>query len=492
MGNNLDKFDSLVVVMFENRSFDNLAGYLYENDKPKHFIPQSSSRKSFNGVAGKALSNPDGKGNNIPVAKAPWESQLDMTMPSPDPGEPYPHVNMQLYGNENVSVNISELPNPAPMNGFVKDYINAIKTTEGWENLKHPSFDEYKIIMNCFPPEATPVLSGLAKSFAISDEWFCSVPSQTFCNRSFFNSASSHGYVTNEDPITKWLKNTQPTIFNRLSEKGVDWRVYWDKKDVFGSVTRLLHPPLYDNKFNDHFRYFESFETDCANGDLPPYTFIEPRLFFDHNDMHPPVYANPNIDSSILAGEILLNNIYNAVRNGKNSDRTLLVVTFDEHGGTYDHCPPLTGAKPPISNPQYSRQYNFKFDRFGVRVPTIFISPYIEESAVVRSTTNVPFDHTSIIKTICEKWKLTGLTDRDKCAPDISPILSQDTKRAMPEFNAREYTPLPEPELRKSPLSLLQKAILGMLTSKISKMEPFKWKTVGETLEFMEKLLKHI
>src|SRR5436305_3410189 len=140
-----------------------------------------------------------------------------MCMPCPDPGEFYtPHDNRQIYIQDVVPSDISKLPDPAPMSGFVQDYIRTIRSSEDW-NGQEPPFSQYRSIMSCFPPEATPVTSGLARAFGVSDEWFASVPSQTFCNRSFLNSAQSHGFVTNSDYVKWVLENRGTTVFERLA-----------------------------------------------------------------------------------------------------------------------------------------------------------------------------------------------------------------------------------------------------------------------------------
>lgn len=506
MSNQMDQIDHIVVLMLENRSLDCLLGYLYGDGGPEHFVPTTNTAP-FDGVAGKSLFNlvdplqPEGPNNpKIPVAPAPWQTQLDMTQPNPDPGEEYPHINRQLFGQDPPP----SPPGPAHMSGFVADYIDALKTTEGWEDNKDPTYDQYKVIMNCFTPQAIPVLNGLARDFAVSDRWFCSVPSQTFCNRSFFNSGSSHGFVTNSDYV-KWLENDQTTLFNLLTDNRVDWRVYWDKQDMFGSLTRLIHPPLYDKQFDGNFREYghrygheippeaDQFRKDCVAGDLPAFTFVEPRLFLDHNDMHPPVYLNPLIDSSILAGEILVNKIFEDLFVfGKYPDKTLLMITFDEHGGCYDHVGPCKAATPPLENPPYPPQDGFEFNRFGVRVPTIMVSPWIQSGTVFRSSTGVDFDHTSMIRTLCNKWKLepNGLTDRDAAAPDFSDVLNGVTKRtSMPRYTPRHYVPAPEPEAPKSILSKLQRAIIELLTAKLRCEPPSDNVTVFEALHWIEKIM---
>ncbi len=481
----LDAFDHVIVLMMENRSFDNLLGFLYENDQPAHFIGRGERR--FRGVAGRGdLTNPDNRRPPAlyPVRKAPLETPEDMCHPCPDPGEEHsPHINRQLYGEDPVPP--SALAEPAPMNGFVIDYIEAVKAQIAIDG-EEATPDVYRRIMNCFTPEALPVTNGLARQFACSDEWFCSVPSQTFCNRSFFHSGQSNGWVNNS-PFLKWTGNHSPTIFERLSGKfatGDDWRIYWDHKDV-APMTKLIHPTLLHRRYGGHFRTFEKFKDDCATGDLPAYTFIQPRLIFDHNDMHPPVSLVRKVHSSLLAGELLINEVYDAVRKGTRWMRTLLVITFDEHGGCYDHWPPPTGAAPPVADPPYELEKGFRFDRFGVRVPTIFVSPYVAPGTVVRADGDTPFDHTSMIRTLCEKWDLEGLTDRDRAAPDFASVfnLRRDDGRAeTPAFTPRPYTPISVKDAHGSLLSSFQRALGHLIGHHRGVQVPHDVETVGDLL----------
>lgn len=462
----LERFDHLIVLMMENRSFDNLLGYLYEHDRPSHFIGRGDPE--FRGVAGRSdLFNYD---NGTPpravaVAKAAFDTPFDMCQPCPDPGEFYqPHVNRQVYGQDVIAGNFTSLPSPAPMSGFVQDYIRAIKEQSFWDGVE-PTYEKYRVIMDCFPPEAVPVLSGLARNFAVSDEWFASVPSQTFCNRSFAHSAQSRGWLTNSDYI-KWALNGAPTVMDRLTDRlgaGRDWRIYYDgREDV--SITRMLHWSLRHPRYDDRFRTFDRFAEDCANGDLPAYTFIEPRLFTDHNDMHPPVVPNQEVLSSVLSGEQLVSDVYDAVRHGKNWLKSLLVITFDEHGGCYDHWSP-PAAKPPEAFPRHRGQFGFAFDRFGVRVPTIFVSPLIAPGTVVRAAGDVPFDHTSIIKTLTLRWQLDPLTDRDRAAPDFADVLTltgSEARRETPAMQPRPYEQRSAGQEGESILHAMQKDLLAL------------------------------
>jgi phospholipase C len=487
MAAGLAAVDHLVVLVLENRSFDNLFGYLYELDRPARFLGRGEP--AFRGVAGREdLWNDDGGSppTRIPVAKAAWQTPADMCQPSPDPGEYYrPHVNRQLYGQDVVEGDAALLPDPAPMSGFVQDYIRAIGQQELWDGLAADPA-HFSRIMHCFPPVAVPVLSGLARAYAISDEWHASVPTQTWPNRSFLHSAQSHGFVTNAD-FLKWHRNTAPTVFERLGEalgSAQGWRVYWDHQDL-AALTRFIHPRLRQPQHDANFSPFVQFAADCAAGSLPAYSFIQPRLIINHNDMHPPVIPNQRVHSSVLAGEVLVREIYDAVRLGPLWDRTLLLITFDEHGGCYDHCPPPR-AVPPLANPDYPLQDGFGFNRFGVRVPALFISPRVEPGTVVRAMGDAPFDHTSVIRSICERWNLEGLTDRDRAAPDFGHVLTlpeAKARRLTPAFTPRPYQPLTAAEAHESLLSGMQHGLGHLIADSLGRVLPAGLTKVGELLD---------
>ena len=121
-------------------------------------------------------------------------------------------------------------------------------------------------------------------------------------------------------------------------------------------------------------------------------------------------------------GEQLIHDVYYALRNGPAWNQTLLIVTYDEHGGCYDHVPPPSGAIPPDNS---VGEYSFDFKRFGPRVPTLLISPLIAPGTVFRVPAGaMPLDHTSILKTIETRWNLPALTARDAAANDIGAVLT--------------------------------------------------------------------
>jgi phospholipase C len=504
-------FEHLVVIMFENRSFDNMLGFLY----PPGTLPEG---QTFDGVANGAYSNPSPTG---PVAAHVYDGGTDWIMrsPTPDPGEEYPHVNTQLFGTVdppgNAHVTFKEMTEPynappagkaADMSGFVTDYINNFVATEGRE----PRVSEYEVIMGSFSPEMLPVMSTLAREFAVYDAWFCGVPSQTFCNRSFFAASTSSGYVTNDggpDGYLKWQRNIAPTIFNRLEEKGISWAVYFDESQVV-SLTGFINAPALEPFWKTRFRTMAQFHEDAAAGKLPAYSFVEPRLIYDHNDMHPPV---PSFEfreadghqvvigavSDVRAGEKLLHEVYTSIRtsatpDGSNAMNTLLLVTFDEHGGTYDHVVPPAAVPP---GPSADAEMGFAFDRLGVRVPAIAVSAWTKAGTIIHDEMH----HAAAIATLSKKFGLEPLTPRDNGARDLTNAFNLTEPRQpwdWPETTP-QYVP-PNPEARgpfngaaaATPLTPPALSLMGMLVAKFGLPPEARPRTFGQAYEMLQRLGK--
>ena len=454
-------FDHLVVVMFENRSFDNILGYLYADGGPP-------AGTRFEGL-GAGHSNSLDSGERVDAHSYGGATDTIFSSPQPDPGEEYQHVNTQLFGtidpesNRGKKAAAMTAPFNAPKNtddpgmtGFLQDYYDNFLGDHGG---RKPTADEYGVVMGAFDPAMLPVFSTLARNFAVFDAWHCAVPSQTFCNRSFFHASTSHGYVTNSGNggYHKWFdpKNAAATIFNRLDDAGIDWAVYYDRRQIV-SMTGFIHAPSLEKFFTTNFRTMEQFAEDTANGTLPAYSFVEPRMIYDHNDMHPPVgvFTETDVDGTVIAGgavsdvragEALLASVYTAVREsatpgGSNAMNTMLLVTFDEHGGTYDHIPP-----PPATPPEQrsDTEMGFRFDRLGVRVPAIAISAYTAKGQVV----NDPMHHGAVIATLTKKFGLEPLTARDADAASIDNAITLQTPRdpALWPQTTPQYVP-PNPE----------------------------------------------
>jgi phospholipase C len=464
--------DHVVVIMFENRSFDNLLGRLYAPGEVA----------SFEGVIGKNLTNPIPEwaehGADRKVVR--YGIATNMNTPHPDPDEEYPHINTDLFGvlnPENRFMPLKKIVAPynAPdsgavptMDGFVADYISMFTSEKG----RQPTYEEYAQIMTGYTPEQMPVISTLARGFGTFDHWFCEVPSQTFTNRSFFHAATASGFVINAPPASAFpVHNTAETLFERLESKGLTWKVYCDKPSP-ASMTGIIHASRLRSRFATNFFTVDDFLEDAKNGTLPTYAFIEPNMWHGHNDMHPPISAllhglpfDP--PSSLLGGDALLAQIYDAIRSssspkGSNYLNTLLLVTFDEGGGTYDHVPPPSAPPPNPAAP--AGQMGFTFNRSGVRVPTVAISAWIPERTIV----NDEYRHTALIRTMRERWSLgSPLTARDAAARDIAPILSLTTPRSPEQWPT--VTPRPVPPFNAAllppdqPLTVLGKALFGAL-----------------------------
>jgi phospholipase C len=266
------------------------------------------------------------------------------------------------------------------------------------------------------------------------------------------------------------VHNTAETIFDRLGAHGLTWRVYCDPPALV-PFTGMIHAARLRDRF-DNFHTTDQFLEDAANGALSNYSFIEPNLLHGHNDMHPAegaLFPGLALDapSSLLGGEALLAKLYDAVRSassstGSNAFNTLFMVNFDEHGGTYDHVPPPPAPPPDPAAPD--GQCGFRFDRSGVRIPAMAISPWIPERTVV----NDEYRNTSVIRTLRERWSLGApFSAREATARDIAPILSLDHPRHPDHWPDVDPEPVPAFDTAlippDAPLSPLAKALLHAL-----------------------------
>jgi phospholipase C len=415
----LSRINHIVVLMLENRSFDCLLGALY---------PKSAG---FDGLTG-TESNLDADHNPVHVWNSHGTDEATMSIPSPDPGELWTDMNEQLFGSSTVP------PPPVPtMSGFVANYLR--QTAE-------PPYAG-RSVMHYFLPEQVPVISGLARQFAVCDRWHASAPNQTWPNRFFTHTGTANGYVNNDPPHFPY---EMPTIFNRLEDSQKPWKIYFHDIPQTLSLTKLW-------QHADHFSLYGEFQQDARQGKLPAYSFIEPRYFADlspPNDMHPP--------HVVTLGEQLIADVYNALRQGPSWTETLLIVTFDEHGGCYDHVLP-----PAAVPPGDTATTPFNFDRYGVRVPAVIVSPFVPQGTVLRPTGATPFDHTSIIKTVRTRFSLgPPLSDREASAPDLAAALSlsEPSNLGPAAVTALPYAPSPAAlaVAHARPLNHMQQALLDL------------------------------
>jgi phospholipase C len=392
MPNQLGKIEHIVQVMLENRSFDQMLGLLYADRKNVSLAGQP-----FDGLTGDER-NPDDTGRQVAVYRIQAGDPSPYLMPGADPGEGFLNTNYQLFATDDPA------PGAAPTNsGFVVNFKAAIASdlAKGYKDTLPGTVASD--IMGMYTPELLPILSGLARGFAVCDRWFASAPTMTLPNRAFASAATSQGHL--DDNVKTF---TCPSIFGRLSDRKLDWAIYGYNRDP---LTRLDFPDT-TSADDSHFGHFRDFQQRAAAGTLPPYTFLEPSWDATGNSQH------PNYD--VAKGEQFLHDIYVALRNGKAWNSTLLIITYDEHGGNFDHVAPPSNATAPADGTVGEQGFDFR--RFGLRVPAVLVSPLIDAGTVFRGSG--PIDHTSVLKTISERWGTAPLTARDRAAGSLADAVS--------------------------------------------------------------------
>ena len=450
---NLSMIEHNVVLMFENRSFDNVLGALYP------------SSPTFNGVGNAKLPN-IWKGDNY------WPTHgTDMIQPNPDPHEEYQYVYRQMYDDFTVHPDGPPVdpPNPPNMQGFVADYATVQGSTP-------------PAIMNYYQPADVPVISGLAANYAVCDQWYASAPTQTFCNRSFVHAGTSSGYVNNEWDFGMLINDTT-TIQNMLSEAGVKWRLYYDSPTKFlctAFVAQEKNTAYAIDPFELRIRHLGDFYDDIqSEATFPSYVFIEPNFINNpwtgaENDEHPHAgVIGIGAPSNVLYGEQLLFDVFTALTKSPAWKSTLLIVLYDEHGGTYDHQPPQgTAVSPDGVVIPYGQPggFGFQFNRFGVRVPAVLVSPWINAGTIL----NTQFDHTSVLATVLNRF-IPGATllRREAVATDVSSALNATcartdipkiTPRKPPSFDATAIPNLPLTDIQQHMLILGAKRAAEQVT----------------------------
>jgi hypothetical protein len=295
---------------------------------------------------------------------------------------------------------------------------------------KHPELPEHLAgsIMHCFDPARVPVLGTLAREFVTCRRWFASVPGETWPNRNYAHAATSHGEV---DIVKK--PYTDRTIFQLLGKNKRSWRIYHD-----GPAQTWAFPALWAEFWRHHFKGMDKLWAAIDHDELDHYSFVEPDhglFFFDKtsNNQHPDNNTAAKQDGGdFRAGEKLIADLYMRLRaNPAVFEKTLLLVTYDEHGGFYDHEPPPS-APPPDTLVWEKGGKRFRFDQLGVRVPAVLISPWLDARVV-----DAPdFDHSSIVASLRAIFAPAEgpLTKRDGAASGFQGLEVRSTPRAaLPE-----------------------------------------------------------
>jgi phospholipase C len=410
----LDNLKHIVVLMMENRSFDHMLGSL------------KAVNPAIDGyIDSDPFTNPDA--NNQPVkpqALAEFQGQLN-----PDPDHHFPAVDVQIFGGATGAGRV------ANMQGFVTSYFHQ------QEDVQHS-----QKIMYYFPNDPVkglPVLTTLALQFAVFNRWFASIPGPTICNRAFAHYGTSFGRV-DMDPFD--IIEPIKSIYTRMimaNPKRSAKVYYYDTPSSSMEVANLLQNQT------EQFGTYDQFKSDCDKGLLPQYSFVEPNYSDHDSDEGEEVANDQHPDHDVQAGELLIAEVYTHLKNSPLWPNTALLVVYDEHGAIFDHVPPPACPKDTFHSAQIDPGTGqpFAFDRLGVRVPAILISPWIKAGTVIDRV----FDHASIPATIT-KFFLGGYPNvslrEQNAAVFIEPndgsgnmannLLSLDTMRTdCPDFQMR-------------------------------------------------------
>jgi phospholipase C len=285
-----------------------------------------------------------------------------------------------------------------------------------------------------------PFAYSLARTFCSANRWFCSAPCQTYPNRRFLMAGTAYGNITTD---TQSLQDPPPpsgTIFDRLHAYGISWANYFTDLPQTGIIPTIIE------KYPTNLAPIAKFLVDCAAGTLPSVSFVDPE-FGVLSDIGSPLASLPQVATQPVVAEVLQNangvggdqespqdmyygeawayRILHAVLQSPAWSRTLLIYTYDEHGGYYDHVPPPAAIAPDSIPPGLSPgDAPGGYNLYGPRVPGIVVSPYSKPNGV----TNVVHDHTSVLATIEAKWNLPAVTYRDANATTVMDFL--DVKRA--------------------------------------------------------------
>ena len=530
----MDHIEHVVVLMLENRSYDSMLGWLYEDtsNPPGKIIGPDGP---YRGLQGLDLSKFTNKALNDTLTAAPTRGAQGFTSPVVDPGEEFEHVNVQFWGEDPPPDTT-----PPTMSGVLSDFVGILASKDmGYSDQSVRAIGP--MALECYTEAQLPVLNQLARHYAVCDDWFASVPSQTNTNRAFLLTGTSHGQVNNgwletdprAAPIEKAFMQIgddrfpDQTIFNELAAVNKDWAVFWQtsylpqklgvlmeyvkvlevafgvlsvagplgviaksalamvsliaalgqdqinyleelsRGDLASSYTWRLFPAIQQIPHAaDHFQRLDDFHRRARAGTLPPLSYIEPLWTISHattgnsigkrlvstlgNDYHPP--------GNLIVGEEFVKDVYTSLISNEDAwNKTLLLITFDEFVGTWDHVmgdPLVKASVPPPQDPAGyapkgaqkagAAKAGFAFDRLGGRVATIVVSPYVKKGTVFRArvddtskpgqknAANMPFDHTSVISTTL-KWlgqQNTGkFHSRAANAPTFDVALTLDSPR---------------------------------------------------------------
>jgi len=381
----LDQIEHIVVLMLENRSFDHMLGFLS--------MPQDRGGRARSEVDGLKISD-DQKIEYDGKVYAPQPLSDEHLSFLWDPCHAYKCVQQQLANNNR---------------GFVENFA-----THHHQLVKESPLSDPGLIMGYYTAGQLPVYDNLAEQFCVCDRWFCSMPGPTIPNRLYALAGTSDGEVDNPPTAIPFRSFDLKTIYEFLPPglgkhfaDDVSSLLYFKKYRKIKTLTNVLS----DNT--------KSFLQLAKQGKLPALSWVDPNFAAwppgskAGNDDHPP--------SSVQQGQILVGEIYNALLQSPKWNKTLFVVTYDEHGGFYDHVVP----------PQNAVDKWPHLQSYGLRVPALVISPWIGR----RSVSHEVFDHTSILKTILLRFcrqsegSIPHMSERVEAATPLSVLFTERQAR---------------------------------------------------------------
>jgi phospholipase C len=384
--------EHIVVLMQENRSFDHYFGHLPGHGQDDVDVPPASTSNPIGAVDAGADAG----------TTAPWFHQSTYCVADTDHGWPASHGQWNSGKNDGFAMTnrIDSDPSGSRALGY---------------------YDETDI----------PFYYSLASTFAISDRYFCSVLGPTYPNRMYLYAGSSFGIVTTD--TNTLAPPGVPNLFKTLSEKNVTWKEY--KSQI--AATLIFPDFASDPAQSAHYVDITEFAKDAAAGTLPSVAFVDPIFIekaYTENDEHPP--------ADIQLGEKFVYDQVQALVHSPEWKSSALFITYDEHGGLYDHVSPPAACAPDDTPPRLNPELG-NFDRLGFRVPLMVVSPYAKRHFV----SHVVHSHTSILRFIEAKFGLPALTNRDANSDALFDVFDFDSPANL------DVPILTEPSVRDSGLA---------------------------------------
>ncbi|KAK9368811.1 phosphoesterase [Lipomyces kononenkoae] len=409
-----DKIKNVVVLVEENRSFDTFAGgFKYSCDIDGLVNLKFCNPANVSGPASVRVCA-------LPIAK---------NVAPDDPNHGISGVSMQLlstYHPDEAAVDIGN--EEETMMGFVTEQASTYLTT----NISRAAE-----VINYYAPQNVRVFGTMAENFVLFDRWFAAVPGPTNPNRAYLTSGTSHGHGRN-DAAFNYAALPQRSIFQQLSENGIEWINYQNSTSKLALNTTIGFNPdsLFYNwtytsgAWKTNIKPIADFYKDAKAGKLPAFTYINPECC-SYDSFHPP--------SPITTGENFIKGVYEALRSSPQWNETLFILTFDEHGGFADHVPPPVGvpAGDDLTYTELSpdgKNMTFNFQRLGVRVPTLVISPWVGRGVIEHKGTNNggEYTHTSIAAFIAKLWNLDSLTPRIEWSSTFEHLITDELRDDTP------------------------------------------------------------